>query len=111
MTIKNGLRENPQYNIETKAATLSENKETVSSVDSTIVDILPYGIPKESVIYDSESGLYLAWQPYEENDYFSERYQTTLTEVKCDTIWASVDAKEWAKIQFLRKFCFSQVPE
>ena len=83
-----------------------ESKETVSSVDSTIADILPYGIPKESVIYDSESGLYLAWQPYEENDYFSERYQTTLTEVKCDTIWASVDAKEWAKITIPEEVLF-----
>ena len=83
-----------------------ENKETVSSVDSTIVDILPYGIPKESVIYDSESGLYLAWQPYEENDYFSERYQTTLTEVKCDTIWVSVDAKEWTKITIPEEVLF-----
>ena len=83
-----------------------EKKETVSSVDSTIVDILPYGIPKESVIYDSESGLYLAWQPYEENDYFSERYQTTLTEVKCDTIWVSVDAKEWTKITIPEEVLF-----
>ena len=83
-----------------------ESKETVSSVDSAIADILPYGIPKESVIYDSESGLYLAWQPYEENDYFSERYQTTLTEVKCDTIWASVDAKEWAKITIPEEVLF-----
>ena len=82
-----------------------ENKDTVGPAD-IVTEELPHGITKESIIYDSESGLYLSWQPYEKNTYFSKRYLTTLTEFKYDTIWASVDAEEWTKITIPKEVLF-----
>jgi len=71
-----------------------------------VVDAFPYGITKDSIIYDSENKLYISWTPYEVNTYFSERYQTTLSENKHDKIWVSTDGEKWDVITLPEEVLF-----
>lgn len=70
------------------------------------VEDFPYGITKDSIIYDSENKLYISWNPYDVNTYFSERYQTTLSENKHDKIWVSTDGEKWAMITLPEEVLF-----
>ena len=56
------------------------------------------GIEKKSIIFDEESGLYFSWQPYYDQPFYSNRYETTLQDVRCNRIWASTDAVKWIGI-------------
>ena len=56
------------------------------------------GIEKESIIFDEESGLYFAWQPYHRQSVYSERYETELGDTRYSMIWASDDAEQWVGI-------------
>jgi len=50
--------------------------------------------------------LYISWTPYEVNTYFSERYQTTLSENKHDKIWVSTDGEKWDVITLPEEVLF-----
>ena len=56
------------------------------------------GIEKESIIFDKESGFYFAWQPYYEKEYYSQRYETNLVDVRHNVIWVSVDMTKWIAV-------------
>lgn len=62
-------------------------------------DFFVMGIEKESIIKDTESGLYFAWQPYETNSYMSKRYATTLWENRYNMIWVSKDLESWIGVK------------
>lgn len=64
------------------------------------------GIEKESIIYDEESGLYFSWQPYYEQSFYSNRYETTLQDVRCNMIWVSTDAVKWVGISIPEDMLF-----
>ncbi len=64
------------------------------------------GIEKESIIFDKESGLYFAWQPYYEKEYYSQRYETTLVDVRHNVIWVSVDMVKWIAIKIPEDMLF-----
>lgn len=71
--------------------------------DSRTIDLLKndfvMGIEKDSIIFDEESELYFAWQPYYEQEYYSERYETNLVDIRHNVIWASKDTEKWIGIK------------
>ncbi len=64
------------------------------------------GIEKESIVFDEESGLYFSWQPYYDQSFYSNRYETTLQDVRCNMIWASNDAVTWIGIRIPEEMLF-----
>ncbi len=69
-------------------------------------DTFTMGINKESIIFDADSGLYFAWQPYETNSYMSKRYETVLLQLKYNMIWVSKDSENWIGIQIPEDMMF-----
>lgn len=64
------------------------------------------GIEKESIIFDEDSGLYFSWQPYYEQSFYSNRYETVLQDVRCNMILVSTDAVKWVGISIPKDMLF-----
>ena len=75
-----------------------EPKNADASDFSLDTDEFIMGIKKESIIYDSDSGLYFSWQPYYESPYYSQIHGSILTDMRYNVIWVSDDAKKWIAI-------------
>lgn len=77
----------------------------VSELSSEREDFI-LGIEKETIIYDSDSGLYFSWQPYYDSSYYSKRYEATLADVRYNMIWVSNDAMNWKGIKLPEDMLF-----
>lgn len=69
-------------------------------------DSFAMGIKRESILFDKESGLYFSWQPYYEQPYYSNRYETVFSDIRCNIVWASEDAVQWIGISIPEDMLF-----
>lgn len=85
-----------------------EGKPVTEDYDGELpqLDDFIFGIEKESILQDKNSGLYFSWQPYEDKPYYSKRYETILQDIRYNMIWVSDDAIEWVGIKIPDEMVF-----